>query len=650
MILTGTAAIDGTGNAEDNSLTSNAGINVLQGGAGNDTYLLNASAGGDSINDNLGNNLIKLVGNLAGTLTASLNQTTLTLSVNDVPIASIITNGLTNYSFQFDDATPLGWDAFLLTYQPIPVPLNLQGDNTANTLNGAGGDDTLNGNGGNDTLNGGAGNDLLNGGTGLDLLSGGTGNDTYIIDNSGDTLVETANAGWDVVNASVSYTLSANVDELLLTGTAAINATGNADNNKLSGNTGDNSLDGGAGADTLTGGLGDDSYLIDNTGDVSIENTGEGEDTVYSTVTYTLSANLENLVLIGTAVMTGTGNELNNHLTGNGAGSVLNGLGGDDNYYIDRVGDTIVESANNGWDTVLSSITITLASNVEELYLTGTANLNGTGNAQDNNLTGNTGDNSLDGEGGADIMAGGAGNDSYYLDNLGDSVTESTNAGSDTVYATLNYSLTANVENLILTGTAANGTGNTLNNLLTGNASNNILNGGAGADTLIGGLGKDTYQLTETTAANDTVRIATGDSLVNSFDLINNFKPGTGTANTTGVDKLDLPTSLIAANAAAVNGTDSGTILSHSINNGIIKFDDLNTYTAPLTITATNLVNVFDYLQANITGNNTVAFISGTDTYIFQDAGTTDTLVELIGVVASSVNTTGLATNAVWIA
>jgi Ca2+-binding RTX toxin-like protein len=247
-------------------------------------------------------------------------------------------------------------------------------------------------------------------------------------------------------------------------------------------------------------------------------------------------------------------------------------------------------------------------------------------------------------------MVGLTGNDSYYIDNAFDTVTETANAGSDSVYSTLNYTLTANVENLILTGTAANGTGNVLNNLLTGNASNNVLHGGAGADTLVGGLGKDTYQLTETTAANDTVRIAAGDSLVNNFDLINNFKLGTGTTNTTGVDKLDLPNTQIAANAAAVNGTDAGTILSHSISNGIIKFDDLNTYTAPLSITATNLPSVLNYLQANITGNNTVAFISGTDTYVFQDGGTTDTLVELVGVVASSVNTSGLATNAVWIA
>ncbi len=572
LILTGSAAIDGTGNAEANALTGNAGNNVLQGGdgddvldggagidqllgaAGNDTYLLNANSGGDSINDTQGNNLIKLVGNLAGTLTASLNQTTLTLNVNGVQIASIITNGLTNYRFQFDDNTVLSWSEFSAIYLFIP-PLNLQGDNANNILNGAGGNDTLNGNGGNDTLNG------------------------------------------------------------------------------------------GAGADTMTGGLGDDSYTVDNTGDVTMENAGEGEDSVYSSVSYVLAANIENLVLTGTTAINGTGNALDNHLTGNGAGSVLNGLGGDDNYYINQAGDTIVESANNGWDTVLSSINYTLETNVDELYLTGTANINGTGNAQDNNLTGNTGNNSLDGGAGEDIMVGLAGNDSYYVDNAFDTVTETTNAGSDTVYSTLSHTLTANVENLFLNGTAANGTGNALNNLLTGNASNNVLNGGAGADTLIGGLGKDTYQLTETTAANDTVRIATGDSLVNSFDLINNFKPGTGTANTTGVDKLDLPTTLIA-----VNGTDAGTIRSHSINNGIIKFDDLNTYTAPLSITATNLANVFSYLQSNITGNNTVAFISGTDTYVFQDGGTTDTLVELIGITATSVNTSGLAAGAVWVA
>jgi hypothetical protein len=100
---------------------------------------------------------------------------------------------------------------------------------------------------------------------------------------------------------------------------------------------------------------------------------------------------------------------------------------------------------------------------------------------------------------------------------------------------------------------------------------------------------------------------------------------------------------------SAINGTDSGTILSHSINNGIISFDDINTYTSPLTITAANLADTLGYLQTNITANNTVAFISEGNTFVFQDGGVTDTLVELVGVVASSINTSGLATNAVWI-
>ena len=110
------------------------------------------------------------------------------------------------------------------------------------------------------------------------------------------------------MQSSVSYTLSANVENLTLTGTAAINGTGNELNNVLTGNSA---------ADTLTGGLGDDTYVVGNAGDVVIENLNEGTDTVQSSVTYTLSANVENLTLTGTAAINGTGNELNNVITGN---------------------------------------------------------------------------------------------------------------------------------------------------------------------------------------------------------------------------------------------------------------------------------------------------------------------------------------------
>ena len=144
-------------------------------------------------------------------------------------------------------------------------------------------------------------------------------------------------------------------------------------------------------------------------------------------------------------------------------------------------------------DDITSSVTYALAANDENLYLTGTAAINGTGNKLNNRLTGNAANNVLNGSTGADTMAGGLGNDTYIVDNAGDVVSEALNAGTDTVRSTVNHTLRANVENLLLTGTSAiNGTGNTQNNSLTGNAANNVLNGGVGADSINGGGGNDT--------------------------------------------------------------------------------------------------------------------------------------------------------------
>ena len=184
-------------------------------------------------------------------------------------------------------------------------------------------------------------------------------------------MIEAASAGTDTVQSAVTFTLGANIENLTLTGMAAINGTGNTLNNTLMGNSGANVLNGGTGADAMSGRTGDDTYVRDNAGDMVTENANEGTDTVQSSLTYTLGANVENLTLTGTSAINGTGNTLDNILTGNTGANVLTGGAGNDTYVV-GTGDTVTEQANAGTDTVQSSVTWTLGANHENLTLTGT--------------------------------------------------------------------------------------------------------------------------------------------------------------------------------------------------------------------------------------------------------------------------------------
>jgi len=178
---------------------------------------------------------------------------------------------------------------------------------------------------------------------------------------------------------------------------------------------------------------------------------------------------------------------------GAGVDTMIGGIG-DDVYYVDNSRDVVVEQGSQGADRVFAAASYILSSGVENLTLTGRANLNGAGNELVNLITGNSGNNIIDGGAGFDTMIGGIGDDTYFVDTIGDMVFENASAGNDTVYSSINHALAANVETLELYGTSSiNGTGNALNNLIKGNSGTNVIDGGGGADLMIGGLGNDTY-------------------------------------------------------------------------------------------------------------------------------------------------------------
>ena len=429
--------------------------------------------------------------------------------------------------------------------------INGTNGNDPNLL-GTNGDDTINGLAGDDFLFGGLGNDILNGGTGSDRMEGGAGSDTYIVDNVGDVIDEKGpndSDSFDTVESSITWVLGNNLEKLVLTGNSAINGTGNDLNNLIYGNSasnslfggfGDDLLDGGAGADRMEGGNGSDTYIVDNIGDQIIEQFSNpsnqyDSDIVESSITWTLGAGLERLYLTGNAAINGTGNGLANGLGGNNANNTLIGGAGDDRlgggggsdildggadndtYYITDNNDTIIEAADGGIDTVESSVSYTLAANIETLYLIENAAINGTGNALNNGMYGNQASNTLnggdgddwfEGQGGNDILIGGNGNDTYMIyaedGDANDTVVEAVNGGTDLVFSSASWTLGANVENLRLYALSSAdfmyGIGNELDNriegsyshdTLKGKAGNDILTSGDGNDTLVGGGGSD---------------------------------------------------------------------------------------------------------------------------------------------------------------
>jgi VCBS repeat-containing protein/YD repeat-containing protein len=491
LVQTGSADIEGIGNAGDNRLTGNSGANTLRGGAGNDT--IDGGTGADTMVGGQGND--SYVVEQAGDL-----------------VVEAASEGIDQVSASIDYVLTQNVEQLTLTGNAVRA--------TGNTL-----DNLLFGN---------AQANIIDGGAGADTMVGGQGNDSYIVDQAGDVVVEAASEGVDQVSASIDYVLTQNVEQLTLTGNA-VRATGNALDNKLVGSAQANTIDGGTGADTMIGGQGNDSYVVDQAGDVVVEAANEGVDQVSASIDYVLTQNVEQLTLTGNAVRA-TGNVLDNKLVGNAQANTIDGgagadmmIGGqgNDSYVVDQAGDRVVEAASEGVDQVSASIDYVLLENVEQLTLTGNA-VKATGNTLDNLLFGNAQANIIDGGAGNDRMEGGTGDDRYTVDAAGDTVVEAAGGGTDTVYASTTVTLANEVENLVLTGMASlDGTGNAGNNVLVGNtaanrlaagAGNDVLAGGQGDDTLDGGAGNDLYlwnqgeghDVLSDASGTDTIRFGAG--------------------------------------------------------------------------------------------------------------------------------------------
>ncbi|MEQ1598054.1 MAG: hypothetical protein ABL880_01680 [Methylotenera sp.] len=406
-------------------------------------------------------------------------------------LTDTITGNLTTFGYIDSAGHEYQLSGLSVPYQQLDTYIDLDSF-VADVMSGS---DSMTGTAGADVMRGFAGNDTLDGAAGADTLVGGTGNDVYVVDNIGDIVIENFDEGTDLVKVNIAtangiYSLGDNIENGTLINAVAFNLTGNVLGNVLTGNAAANTLNGNEGADTMIGGAGNDIYIVDNTGDIVTELLNAGIDTVQSSITYSL--------LDTDAAGTNGGNVENLTLTGianiDGIGNAFNNIitGNAGNNILDGLVGNDSLNGGDGDDTLIGGV--------------GNDTLKGGAGAD--SLSGDAGADSLDGDAGADIMTGGDGNDIYFVDSVDDVLIETNGlaaGGVDIVYSSVDFELGFNrsggersyIENLTLTGVSddINAYGNSLANILTGNIGRNVLYGYAGIDTLIGGAGNDGYQV-----------------------------------------------------------------------------------------------------------------------------------------------------------
>ncbi|MFN0192763.1 MAG: hypothetical protein ACKVP5_12455 [Aestuariivirga sp.] len=526
------------GSSRNDDIEGNSAANRLEGRNGNDKLV-----GRDGADVLLGGENDDILSGGLGVDTLNGGNGSDTASFDVLDVAAIVNN--VGVTVNLATNTHLGADAAGDNMISIENVIGskfddvLVGDGNANILEGNLGRDSLIGNGGLDTFVYRHADDAVAG----ESVDGGADiGDTIFVDSQDSTVdlrnvdilgvedlkirgsVDIGIAGGvmqggitEAISFGFSDTLSvhgasADLSSFLFTswsdGADAINLFGTSGNDTLTGSNFSESFFGSVGADFMRGNGGNDIYELDNALDQTIEAAGGGTDSVNASISHGLRANIEKLVLTGTASINGGGNDLDNQIDGNSGGNILNGFageddmrgrGGNDTYHVDNAGDRALEAFNEGTDRVISTVDFTLGSNVENLNLTGAA-LSGTGNSLFNTIFGNGNDNRIDGRGGNDTMNGGAGGDTYVVDSIGDIVVEAAGGGIDTIESFVNIAALANnVENLtLMSGAPQNGNGNNLGNTITGGAGVNFIDGRLGADILTGN--GDTDQFVFTTA------------------------------------------------------------------------------------------------------------------------------------------------------
>jgi Ca2+-binding RTX toxin-like protein len=500
--LTGSAALNAFGTSAQNQLIGNAGKNVLDGRGGAD--ILQGEKGNDTYHvDNKSDLVIEEIGGGLDTV----------ISTDDYDLHANVEIGI------------LAEEA---------------------------GNSKMNGNKLNNTLIGNTWTNILDGGIGADVMKGGIGNDVYYVDNIGDKVIENAFEGnADAVTSQIDFSLAAlkNVESLLLFGNA-IKATGNAAGNQIVGNDRDNVINGAAGADTMQGGEGNDTYYVDSIGDSVVEMPSQGSDTVISSIALAGAfQDVENYDFSKVAAaVTFIGSSLDNKIISGKSIDVLAGGEGNDSYYLNNAKDVVIELALGGTeDTIAATFSVDLSKygEVENATLLGAAALKATGTGAANTLVGNGAANVLDGKGGSDVLQGNKGNDTYYVDSKLDQVVENKGEGTDTVFASVDYTLADHLETLVLLDKVSSGTGNALKNTIVGNDAENVLDGGAAADVLKGGKGDDYYLVDN--AADKVVELANQgrDTVISSVDF--------SLAALVNVEDLSLATGAVKATGNALN-------------------------------------------------------------------------------------------------